>query len=138
MSDTKQCRKCGQVKSLSDFSREAAQKDGHRATCKECRKAVRSDAPSVPHAKRDERRAALAKHYGVSTETYVAWIGQPCEVCGAEPRDGHSNGVYASKTTGAPMAVVCQRCASALGYLGHSQENVARALDVLKRSEKLK
>jgi len=37
--DTKQCTKCGEVKSVEEFNKRSANKDGLRSQCKECAKA---------------------------------------------------------------------------------------------------
>ena len=36
--ETKKCTKCGEVKCLSEFHKQASSPDGHRPTCKQCRK----------------------------------------------------------------------------------------------------
>jgi len=37
MQETKECTKCGEVKSLEDFNKRKDSKDGYRNQCKECR-----------------------------------------------------------------------------------------------------
>jgi hypothetical protein len=39
----KKCIECGQFKVLDNFTKWAGCSDGHRSTCKECRKLVRTD-----------------------------------------------------------------------------------------------
>ncbi len=59
-------------------------------------------------------------------------MARPCDVCGNEaPEARKNNSAYARKDTGAVTGTVCQRCASALGYLGHDPERVRAALALL-------
>ena len=41
--DTKKCNKCGEIKPLTEFSKDKLRKDGHRSQCKGCAKRYREE-----------------------------------------------------------------------------------------------
>lgn len=72
---TIQCRRCIQIKSVSQFHKEPRMKSGFRAVCKECRKL---DKVSSVKPKRGQPRLSLEKRFWekvVKTEGCWIWTG---------------------------------------------------------------
>lgn len=87
-------------------------------------------------------RGKKAKELGVTVGRLLELVYGPCDICKAEPEESEdddpaAHGIYVNRQTGVPVAVVCLRCSSALGFLGHSAERFTRALEVLARTDPL-
>jgi hypothetical protein len=51
MNYTKECKKCKEVKSLTEFNKQKDTKDGHKNLCKECQRKYNSQRYSTPEIK---------------------------------------------------------------------------------------
>lgn len=118
----RQCPKCGVVKQLSEFHRNARNPDGHTSYCKPCacantrewnvkNPARKSAADARWKAANPERRRAtdrgshLRIKYGLTMAEGDALIARGCDVCGSmkDPRINHDH------ETGAVRGVLCHR-----------------------------
>jgi hypothetical protein len=132
MDDSKVCTKCGVEKPLSDFYKAKQGKQGVRGDCKACH-----DSRLPPYAQRspytpERGRKDQAHRNGVSLDEYNTQTARPCYVCGGEPAEGEqANGFYRRRTDQQITGVICRKCASGLGFLGHDPERLRRALDLL-------
>lgn len=102
----KKCARCGQVKPLDQFHRQAKSKDGRQSWCKQCSKAAygayyaangptlnqrrmekhRQDYAADPDSFADRR---LRRTYAISLADYDAKLaaqGGACALCGAPPK----------------------------------------------------
>ena len=101
--DTKTCNRCGEAKSLSDFTRNHKMRDGRVNQCALCRKAVRKRYRRPPHsAEVRAQRQLQKKRYrlrhpekvrardALTNAIYEGRITRlPCEVCGHRDSHGH-------------------------------------------------
>lgn len=97
MVDTKKCNRCGTVKPLTAFARNARMASGRLNQCRDCREAVRPRQRVDAAIKRgyrtryrerhpDKRKAVKAVEAALKRG---ALLRQPCEVCGSEKTQGH-------------------------------------------------
>ncbi|MFF7750289.1 endonuclease VII domain-containing protein [Streptomyces sp. NPDC007971] len=112
------CRSCGEIKSHSEWHRNATASDGRSTRCKACR-AVRGRAD---HLKRNygltesERDAMVAAQRGL------------CVIC----LDAPAAHVDHCHKTGRVRGVLCFNCNSAIGKLGDNPDAVRRAAAYLE------
>lgn len=65
-------------------------------------------------------------------DTLTTLMTAPCGVCGSEaPETRKHNSAYARKDTGAVVGTICQKCATALGFLAHDPARLRAALALL-------
>jgi len=84
MCSTKQCTKCGEVKSLSMFSISRAKKDGYTSNCKQCRKQyeINNKEKIAAYSKQycidnKEKKTAYEKQYRIDNKEKVeTWSKQ--------------------------------------------------------------
>ncbi|MFD9904810.1 endonuclease domain-containing protein [Streptomyces sp. NPDC059063] len=137
----KRCSGCGRTKPIEEFSRRGYKANGEvkwTARCKPCRNAAEVARVHAAKAKgkgpdysglRNQREA---EKLGLTLEQYLAITSAPCHICGkASGESGQRNSAYVNRRTAKAVGTICQKCASALGYLNHDPEWLKRALDLL-------
>lgn len=112
----KLCTKCGENKSLEEFSKNARRKDGRQVWCKKCAHARRAEwARENPSKITAYRR--LDK-YGLTPEQYQNLLNEQnglCAICSADlssvtPHIDHDH------ATGRVRGVLCQFCNIMIGW----------------------
>jgi hypothetical protein len=151
-SSSKECRTCGTVKQLTEFSLSrkatATANAVYRSDCKVCC----SDRAKQWFADNPERTAAtkrkfnLAKNYGLTVAEYDALLrsqGGVCAVCGKGEPNAHGRtgkqfalAVDHCHGTGKVRGLLCQKCNRAIGLLGDDPVLMRRAISYLLRHRK--
>ena len=132
----KRCTKCGEVKALSEYHKEARAPDGRRANCKPCQCAYLKGRHAEIRAMALVRmsRYGRSTKYGLANSVGLELRDQPCGICGAEPVPGKGGqAIDHCSETGAVRGSLCMGCNTALGSFQHSPELLARAIWYLKR-----
>jgi hypothetical protein len=156
----KRCKRCNEVKPLTDFYREKGCRDGHRPECKVCnlaaRKAKYQENPAREIARvkawqqrnadrvadyqrryraehRGELRAGhLRRKFGLTQADYEAMLAAQGGVC-AICLDPPSDGesLHVDHLGDSVRGILCVRCNNALGQLREDVEIAERAVDYL-------
>lgn len=149
MADTKRCTKCGETKSLTEFS---VAKNGKatgdkliiKPACKACQSRV-----ARAWAKANVERATLNRfifnlrtRYGMTLEQYLVMLAaqdQKCAICRTEEET--KLGPYGTvqrmsvdhcHATGRVRGLLCNRCNRALGLLGDDTDLLRAAIGYLE------
>lgn len=128
----KVCRRCGERKSLTEYSKNPTGKDGLRSECRACRYLA-------------DRDYLLKVRFGIDSATYdrlLAAQGGGCALCGSTNPGGRWTSFHVDHChdTGRVRGLLCAYCNGALGTLGDSPEALLRAYeyvagDPLQRQE---
>lgn len=152
----KTCTKCGETKSVSEFYRAKAKKDGYHSSCKSCANAFFRKHRSTKEYS-DKRKKwrkgnrfqyalthskAMAKKRGylpcnaTAEELEAAFTGK-CDLCGCPEVECnvklHLDHVH---ETGEFRGFLCARCNMGLGYFKDSEELLIDALHFLMNSSR--
>lgn len=142
VSQTKICKTCNEVKSISDFSPLPACVDGVRPICKKCRNARELQRyyskPRIGYQAIKNRPKLLKKLYGITYEhvvqTLASQFGRCANIgCSKEisldvyGARGNRAVIDHDHKTGKFRALLCTRCNKTLGAI-ESDENVFRGL----------
>jgi hypothetical protein len=147
--DTKSCPKCGEVKSLDDFHRDAHGKYGRTTYCKVCNTAKsRQWTKDNPERAREQgrkraaaglNRAAIRKRkYGISPTDYAALLdrqGGLCAICKGSAsgrKDSSELCVDHDHTTNQIRGLLCHSCNRGIGMLRDDPDIIQRAADYLR------
>jgi hypothetical protein len=141
--DDKRCPRCQVTKPCSEFHKDARNKDGLYAYCKECNKAkVRAWGAANPDKVREqgrrrreegrERNSILLRKYGITAQHYsemLAAQGGACAICGAtEAGRGHRFLVVDHCHTSSQVrGLLCHSCNRGLGLFRDSAKLLAKA-----------
>ncbi len=134
LAQEKQCRCCGEVKSIDQFNKRKRQRDGHDRWCRDCQKSYYHDPQATiankkvqrPPARPDaEKDLYLRTTYGITAKQYDAMFkvqGGKCAVCNNHEmvkigRSSISLSVDHDHETGAVRSLLCHHCNAALGML---------------------
>jgi Recombination endonuclease VII len=158
----KRCRKCGEVKPLSEFYRDSGMRDGYRHDCRACNlaaKATRHAAnpePGRERAKRwakehperyaatqarykesgakakSSRKSHLKRKYGLTEAQYDAMLEAQGGMC-AICHDRPAAHVDHDHETGRVRALLCFNCNGALGHMLDNPGWLLRAIEYLER-----
>lgn len=160
--ETKQCRKCGEVKPLLSFYAHRSTKDRRANYCMECQKATtrewnkrnaertreRNSAyrKANPDKRKRDHRQFWLRLYQLTQEDYAALLAiqnGTCAICEQAERvidartgEPRNLSVDHDHETGHVRGLLCGRCNRALGQFGDSVEVAQRAADYLRRAEK--
>lgn len=133
----KRCPRCGVDKTLADFGKNRARRDGHNSWCKECKAEAAREYNQRPEVKaraaerslaryhelsQEERRAIrkrrtaagsnLRTKYGITLEEYEALLdsqGGVCAICGSPPAEGRRMPVDHDHSC-CPGETACRNC----------------------------
>lgn len=132
----KKCYRCKLNKDLSEFQKDAASKDGYRATCKQCRAKTMKAAYSRESAKTKQ----IKFKYGITQDNYDELVMTQCGVCyicgNNETRVHHRTGetyqlaVHHDHSTGKVVALLCSACNRGIGLLKDSAILLSRAAEM--------
>lgn len=142
----KECRQCGEIKPLTQFSVSRQGKRGPvlRSNCKSCAstRAMKWFNDNRERADTNRRAWHIQKLYGITVERYdeiLASQGGVCAICGQASRQTHgttgttfSLSVDHCHDSGRVRGILCNDCNRAIGLLGDNIELLERAIRYLK------
>lgn len=129
----KTCTKCGQVKELSEFSKNRHNKSGFNYRCKACeRERIMQWKVENPDKQRDSR---LRRNYGISLDAYDQLLqeqGGVCAICGTDnPGSNTRFMVDHNHDTGEVRGLLCGNCNRGIGLLGDNISTLSKAITYL-------
>ncbi len=110
MQATKQCSKCKEVKSASEFYKDSTKTDGLYPSCKVCVLAKQSWKNATPS---QSRKWSLSKRYGITVEEYEDLLKSQdgvCAICKMPCVTGKRLHVDHDHMTGEIRGLLCYRC----------------------------
>ena len=155
----KTCKKCGEVKEVSEFYDHKTTKDGKALTCKKCQLTKNYEWKKRNKEKvykAQKRWASLNKEkinayrlksylkqrYGVTVEWYETTLAKQkgvCAICSCSASELRGNDtsfcVDHCHTTGQPRALLCHKCNTGIGMLKDNPILVARAWTYLQQHQ---
>ena len=138
----KKCTKCGEVKSLDQFSNHIRHKDGKRFRCKVCEAADQKEAKQKRLAldyegtRSKERAHNLKRMFGMSLEEYDEKLKAQdgvCAICGGLCKSGKRLAVDHNHTTGKIRDLLCGNCNGGLGKFLENPELLLKAADYIRK-----
>lgn len=159
---TKVCTKCGDTKTLGEFSRHSYAKDGLRSECRVCtaarqaahyaahreervayRAAHREQIAATAAAYRSTRREEIAasrreQRYGIPPGEWDAMLatqGSGCAICGTtEPGGRGAWHTDHDHKSGTVRGILCHHCNTGLGYFGDDSDRLIAASEYLAQA----
>lgn len=156
MQPAKSCSKCGELKSLEDFSPNKKMRDGRQSSCRDCSAAqlrrYRKDHPDKAK-EADARHRATVRHgdyrreqrlrtvYGLTVDDYNAMLDRQngtCAICDGPPKGpGSQYGRFRFHVdhcheTNKVRGLLCGNCNTAIGLLGDDLKRFWAAIDYLE------
>jgi hypothetical protein len=126
----KWCPRCSEIKSISEFGRNRANKSGLADYCRPCHNRVMADNKAKNHG--SIRSYLLKLRYGLTEEEVAeitGWQARRCLIC-LDVRPLH---VDHDHSTGEIRGLLCFGCNGALGQFRDDSEVMRRAVDYLER-----
>lgn len=143
----KTCSKCGETKSLAEFSKSNTRKIGIQAHCKKCKSADFANRRRENPVKyqTDFARYRRKHNYGLSEAQFSALLeaqDNSCKICGVLISGQHGESekntaracVDHDHQTGEVRGLLCQRCNLALGLLDDSPNRLIAAAAYLQKT----
>lgn len=156
--EKKICRSCEKEKTLVEFNRSSASKDGRRPDCSICRNIKRRSAYAAnplpfivasakwkkenpEKRKQHTRRYQLKSRYGITLEEYLVLLAKQegvCAICRQLPvghgkRDGFLDVDHDHLTTKV-RGLLCTNCNLSLGGFKDNIELLKAAIEYLRKS----
>ncbi len=132
----KQCFRCKVNKSISEYQKDSASKDGYRATCKQCR----AISMKATYNRDAAKTRSIKFKFGITQEQYDELVMVQCGVCyicgNHETRTHHLTGevyqlaVHHDHSTGKVIALLCSACNRGIGLLKDSAILLSRAAEM--------
>lgn len=141
----KQCTKCGETKTLSDFYKDSRRKNGATSWCRSCWKAYEA-ARREKLGVRGRKDRKLKYLYGMSINEYSQLLksqNNVCAVCGGKETVINNKSAKLQKlsvdhdhATGKVRGLLCTACNKALGLLNDNPDVLEKArIYLLKHKE---
>jgi hypothetical protein len=141
----KTCTKCRVEQPLSNFHRQAANKDGLTYYCKTCTGEYHKLRYNDPRYKDYQRNSSLKASYGITLEEYNMMLdeqGGVCAICQMPERRKHPRtddpmllAVDHDHVTGQIRGLLCSTCNIMLGHAQDSIATLASAIQYLTEWE---
>ena len=124
----KECKKCKEVKPLTDFYKNKANKDGLGSYCKPCSNRITKEwGKRNPETLKSHKRK---ERYSISQEWYEDKLKQQdfrCAGCHTHQKDlEYSLCVDHCHTTDKPRGLLCKPCNFALGHCDDNPDTLRR------------
>jgi hypothetical protein len=139
------CRKCESEKDLDkDFFRDSSSADGRTLRCKACRKEYADNRYKDPMVRASLIQEALRRNckrlYGITLDDKQAMLvsqGTRCACCETDDPGKKGWVIDHDHVTKGVRGVVCNACNTILGMAKDSAENLEKAIQYLKRFQKV-
>jgi hypothetical protein len=126
------CGKCKQLKSLVDFYKRSAAKDGYAPHCKKCGlEYARTQRANDPEWTRKKKNSSLKFAFGITLDDYEAMAeaqGHICAICRL-PKTPLC--VDHCHVTGKVRGLLCHDCNKMLGFANDNTDVLSRAIEYL-------
>lgn len=131
---TKQCLDCFVEKTLTEFSKEASNKDGLRSYCRECssKRFKKWRALNLKKVQKQDRRVHYIRKYGLSEELAEQLITDRsgiCPIC-QTPALLVVDHCHATQKV---RDLICSFCNSLLGYSKENKNTLLAAIQYLEK-----
>ncbi|KKN03457.1 hypothetical protein LCGC14_1107430 [marine sediment metagenome] len=134
---TKCCRKCGETKSLSAFSKDKNRKDGYNCWCKDCRK---NYVILWTNSCVSQRGSYLKAKYGLSIQDYNQIFNKQrgcCAICGRHQDEFKiALAVDHDHRTDVIRGLLCADCNRGIGFFRENRGCLMKAIQYLGRQKK--
>jgi hypothetical protein len=138
---SKRCTKCGEVRSLSSFSRSRASPTGYMSQCKICKAEYdrlynlsNRDTRRAQNRQRYHERMRMWK-YGLTNEQWLSLFekqGNCCAICKTKTPNRNQWCTDHDHSTGKVRGILCHHCNRALGLFQDSLSHLASATAYLQ------
>ena len=140
--EEKKCRKCGEVKVITEFPLDRGTPDKHTNQCRECdrayhRERYRAVGRSTKRDPKREQEYHRERTYGISAEQYKRMLEDAnhlCEICGRDPVEVSKRGACIDHCheTGKVRGILCGPCNTGIGNLRDDPAVLRKALEYLE------
>lgn len=131
----KECRRCGKIKSRSEFYKRTASVDGLAYICKPCSIEQRREYTQSAQGKRLIRSNNLKRQYGITVAEYNEIFAEQegrCKICKRHESEFTKRfAVDHNHETGKIRGLLCHQCNTALGFLREDPIALKAMLDYL-------
>lgn len=144
----KTCTKCGETKTLDDFSNDKYRADGKCHWCRECCKSQsklyrlknpqRQTKYDEQH-KKENKNSYLIRKYGITLYEYGELLQSQegvCAGCGQLPNKDISLAVDHDHVTGHIRGLLCDRCNKVLGSIKDDPKTLRTLADYIESAPK--
>lgn len=143
--ELKQCSKCLEFRSLSEFGKRSRNKSGLREHCKSCGRTISKNRIRKPtkyiRGTPYNRKSYYKSEYGITLEQYNKMAldqNNVCAICGNPETMKHQNGkirnlaVDHCHLTGKVRGLLCSAHNRGIGYFGDNIELLKKAIKYLE------
>lgn len=132
--NSKECSRCGVIKSLDSFPKHPQCSDGHTGRCKLC-VSITKKIWWEEQGRKNQRNLLLEKTYGIDSFEWQRMFNAQkgcCLICGTHQSKlkGRLH-VDHCHTTGKIRSLLCVNCNQALGSIKEDREKALRLVDYI-------
>jgi recombination endonuclease VII len=130
--DTRLCPRCGEVKLLTEFTRDRSKKSGYHGLCKRCNYLRLKDKLGSEHYRRYRKEWELQHRYGMNSVEYAQKIADQdgqCLICRLQ---SERLVVDHDHKTGQVRGLLCVSCNGLLGLANDSEPVLMAAIEYLR------
>ena len=142
MSDIKKCSTCQQLKQLTEFNKNKAQKGGYCNECKKCCSMRKKQPKYKEYRKKYIRNHHFKTSYGITAEDRDLLLvkqNHKCAICGVDEANlKHKLRIDHDHTTGDVRELLCNSCNTGLGNYRDSIDLLSKAIQYLAKHRKTK
>lgn len=131
----KQCKKCAELKDLSEFNKDKRSKDGLSYWCRKCHNKQKNqwykDNPeknwyrnNPEKGKKCSRKTKLKQLYGITPEIYQEMYENQNGICANPGCDNPVEVIDHDHITGKVRGLLCHGCNVSLGYLKEDKSRI--------------
>jgi hypothetical protein len=131
-SDSRLCPRCGEVKPLTEFTRDRSKKSGYHGLCKRCNYLRLKDKLGSERYRRYRKEWELQHRYGMNSAGYAQRIADQdgrCRICRLQ---SERLVVDHNHKTGQVRGLLCVSCNGLLGLANDSEQVLMAAIEYLR------
>ena len=134
---TKDCTHCGEIKPLTDFSKDKATPTGYGYWCKQCAREINIAYKNTAAGKRSAKKGQLKFRYKLTYEEWEKLFNDQkacCAICGThQSKLKRSLCIDHSHDTGVIRGLLCNRCNLGIAHFKEDAENCLKAYQYLRQ-----